>query len=69
MRKLEILLQFVTGSMDISETYCDNFKVIAFKYISSMSGFWFDFTTSLPWSFNDLYAYQVFAQSPECHDR
>ena len=57
--QFEIALQFVTGSMDLSETYCDDFKVISAKYLSSLSGFWFDTLTSIPWSFNDLYAYQV----------
>jgi hypothetical protein len=55
----EIIVQFCTGSLDISETYCDDFRYVATKYLSSFGGFWFDFTTSLPWSFNDLYAYQV----------
>lgn len=58
--QLEIVVQFCTGSLDVSETYCDDYRVIAVKYLSSLSGFWFDFATSLPWSFNDLYAYQVF---------
>jgi hypothetical protein len=59
---VEIVLQFFTGSMDLSETYCDDFKVIAAKYVSSLGGFWFDVVTSIPWSFNDLYAYQVVGQ-------
>jgi hypothetical protein len=45
--------------MDISEKYCDDFRVISAKYLSSFGGFWFDVVTSIPWSFNDLYAYQV----------
>ena len=56
---MEIVLQFCIGSMDISEKYCDDFRVISAQYISSFSGFWFDVVTSIPWSFNDLYAYQV----------
>ncbi len=59
-KKIEIILQFFTGSMDISETYCDDIQVVAIQYLSSFGGFWFDFATSLPWAFNDLYAYQVF---------
>jgi hypothetical protein len=47
--------------MDVSEKYCDDFQVIATQYLSSLGGFWFDFVTSLPWAFNDLYTYQVFA--------
>ena len=56
---MEIVVQFCTGSLDVSETYCDNFRLIAAKYVSSIGGFGFDFVTSIPWSFNDLYAYQV----------
>ncbi len=59
MQQTEIVLQFFTGSLDISETYCDNMKLVAMQYLSSLGGFWFDFATSLPWAFNDLYAYQV----------
>jgi hypothetical protein len=47
------------GILDVSDTYCDNIKEIAVKYFTSFSGFWFDLITSLPWSFNDLYAHQV----------
>jgi hypothetical protein len=57
--KVEIALQFFTGSVDMSETYCDNFKVISAQYLASPSGFWFDIITSLPWSFNDLFTYKV----------
>ena len=57
--QMEIVLQFFTGSLDVSEIYCDSLPIIAAKYFSSVGGFWFDFLTSLPWSFNDLYAYQV----------
>jgi hypothetical protein len=58
-QQVEIVFHFFTGSMDVSEKYCDDYKVIAVKYLSSLGGFWFDFATSLPWAFNDLYAYQV----------
>jgi hypothetical protein len=61
IKKAEIVLQFFTGYVDFSETYCDNIRVVALQYLSSFGGFWFDFATSLPWAFNDLYAYQVFA--------
>jgi hypothetical protein len=59
LRQSEIVLQFCTGSLDISEKYCDDFRVISAQYLSSLSGFWFDLATSIPWSFNDLYVYQV----------
>ena len=57
--QFEIILQFCTGVVDISETYCDSFKVISARYLASPSGFGFDCLTSLPWSFNDFYAYRV----------
>jgi hypothetical protein len=57
--QVEIVLQFFTGSVDLSEKYCDNIRVISAVYLSSLSGFWFDCVTSIPWSFNDLYSYQV----------
>ena len=58
-RQAEIILQFITGSLDMSETYCDELRLIATKYLSSPSGFCFDFATSLPWSLNDYYVYKV----------
>jgi hypothetical protein len=57
--QVEIVLQFLTGYVDISETYCDDFRSIGAKYLSSPSGFCFDFVTSLPWSFNDYFTYKV----------
>ncbi len=56
---MEVVFNFLTGSLDMSETYCDDFRLIAAKYIAAPSGFWFDVATSLPWSLNDLVAYQV----------
>ena len=57
--QMEIVFNFFTGSLDMSETYCDDIRLIAPKYIAAPGGFWFDVATSLPWSFNDLIAYQV----------
>ncbi len=57
--KVEIVLQFITGSVDLSEKYCDDIRVISAVYLSSFSGFWFDCVTSIPWSLNYLYSYQV----------
>jgi hypothetical protein len=50
--------------VDISETYCDDYRIIGARYLLSPNGFGFDLVTSLPWSFNDLYAYKV-VLSPE----
>ncbi len=57
--QFEVIIQFFMGTLDASDRYCDNLRVIAFKYCASFTGFWFDFVTSLPWSFNDLYSYEV----------
>ncbi len=57
--QIEVILNFFTGSLDMSETYCDDIRLIAARYIAAPGGFWFDFATSLPWSLNDLLAYQV----------
>ncbi len=58
-RQFEVLVQFCMGTIDSSDRYCDEHRVVAYKYCTSATGFLFDFVTSLPWSFNDLYSYQV----------
>ena len=60
--QMEATVPFFMGILDLSDTYCDNIKVVAIKYLTSTTGFWFDFTTSLPWSMYDLYTYQVWLQ-------
>jgi hypothetical protein len=57
--QVEVVLNFLTGALDMSDTYCDDFQIIAARYMAAPNGFWFDFATSLPWSLNDLLAYQV----------
>ncbi len=47
------------GTLDVSDIYCDDIYMIAYKYFTRPTGFWFDFVTSLPWSYNDLYVFQV----------
>jgi hypothetical protein len=47
------------GTLDISDTYCDDMRKIAYEYATAPAGFWIDAITSLPWSFNDLYSSQV----------
>jgi hypothetical protein len=59
MVQMEVVVPFFMGTLDVSDTYCDDYRKIAIKYLTSPSGFWFDFLTSLPWSFNDLYTIQV----------
>ncbi len=64
--QFEVLTQFFMGKLDDSDRYCDEHRLVAFRYCTSFGGFWFDFITSLPWSFNDLYSYKVivFVVSP-----
>ncbi len=57
--QFEILLQFFIGFYDESEVYIDSFRKNAFRYLTAISGFWFDCATSLPWSYNDMQAYRV----------
>jgi hypothetical protein len=61
---MEVAVPFFMGKLDVSDTYCDDYKKIAIQYLSSPSGFWFDFFTSLPWSFNDLYTLQATPPPP-----
>ncbi len=56
---MEVVVPFFMGTLDTSDTYCDDFRKIAINYLTSLTGFWFDFLTSLPWSLNDLYTIQV----------
>ena len=59
--QLEVLYQFFVGSFDETGTYVDDIGTIAKNYVFSYNGFWFDAITSVPWSFLDLYSYQVSA--------
>ena len=56
--QFEVLVQLITGYLDGTNTYIDDFAKIVFFRLSS-PWFWFDCITSLPWSFLDLLAYQV----------
>ncbi len=56
LAQAEVMLHFFMGTLDISDTYCDDMRTIAFKYVTAPTGFWLDLITSLPWSFNDLYS-------------
>jgi hypothetical protein len=37
----------------------DELKVVARKYLMNPTSFCFDFVTSLPWSYMDIYSYKV----------
>jgi hypothetical protein len=57
--QIEVAFQFVTGTFDSTETYCDELSFIATRYLTTIRGFWFDCITSVPWSFMDLAVYRV----------
>ena len=59
--QLEVVYQFFVGAFDETGTYVDDINTIAKKYVFAYNGFWFDVITSGPWSFLDLYSYQVSA--------
>jgi hypothetical protein len=52
--QIEVACQFVIGTFDSTETYCDELGTIVTRYLTKFSGFWFDCVTSIPWSFMDL---------------
>ena len=57
--QFEVASQFFVGSFDNSETYFDDIKLIMIRNLTSVTGFWFDLLTSMPWSFMDVNAYKV----------
>ena len=44
---------------DQNGKFVDDLRTVSLRYVSSVNSFWFDLVTSLPWSYLDLYAYQV----------
>ncbi len=57
--QIEVVLHFFIGFYDSADKYIDDIRTIVLKSLMALGGFWFDCITSLPWSFMDLYAYQV----------
>ncbi len=57
--QIEVFCQFFIAYYDSSGTYVDSIALVAKRYTMSITAFWFDITTSLPWSYLDVYAYQV----------
>jgi hypothetical protein len=47
-------------------TYQDDILVSLRKNLTSVSGFWFDCVTSIPWSYIDLHFYLVRSARPRC---
>ena len=57
--QIEALSRFGVGSYLANQEYEDDFRVIALGNLTSLSGFWFDCITSIPWSWLDLQIYTV----------
>ena len=45
-------------------SYVDDFSRIVMRNVLSVSGFWFDLITSIPWSYVDLGFYLVMLPEP-----
>ncbi len=57
--QFEVFCQFFIGRYNKSGGYVDEIKVVARKYLMTPTSFGFDFVTSLPWSYMDIYSYNV----------
>ena len=54
-----MLAQFFVGVFTEDLKYIDDWRTVVVKTFTSISGFWFDSFTSIPWSFLDLQLYMV----------
>ena len=54
-----MVLNLFTGILSGVEAYVDDPPTVLYRKLTSASDFWFDFVTSLPWSYLDYHAYQV----------
>jgi hypothetical protein len=57
--QFEVFCQFFIARFDKSGGYVDDINIVAKKYLKTPTSFSFDFVTSLPWSYMDIYSYQV----------
>ena len=57
--QFEVTLQFFTGVYTEDLEYIDDWETVVVKTLKSLSGFWFDSFTSIPWSYLDLQLYMV----------
>jgi hypothetical protein len=64
--QVEAFTQFFLGYFEEDMTYQDDFLVSLRKNLSSISGFWFDCVTSIPWSYIDLNFYLVRCRAHGC---
>ena len=62
LMQVEAFIQFFLGYYAHDMTYQDDLVVSVKRNLSSLSGFWFDCVTSIPWSYMDLYFYLVIFQ-------
>jgi hypothetical protein len=56
---VEAFVQFFLGRYSEDLTYEDDLLVSLQRNLTSVSGFWFDCVTSIPWSYMDLHQYLV----------
>ncbi len=59
--QVEVTLQFFVGVYTEDLEYVDDWNKVVSKTLTSISGFWFDSFTSIPWSYLDLQLYAVLA--------
>lgn len=59
--QVDVASQFFVGFYGGNGQYIDDISAVARKVLTSVNGFWFDFFTSVPWSYLDLLAYRVHA--------
>ncbi len=57
--QVEAFVQFFLGRYSEDLTYEDDLLVSLQRNLTSVSGFWFDCVTSIPWSYMDLHLYLV----------
>ncbi len=56
---MEAFVQFFLGRYAVNLTYEDDLGASLRRNLTSISGFWFDCVTSIPWSYMDLHQYLV----------
>ena len=57
--QVEVVVQLFVGVYTDDMVYIDDWRAVAARTAMSVSGFWFDCATSIPWSYLDLVAYQA----------
>ena len=57
--QFEVFTQFFIGTFEDSPSLLNDFALVLLRNFTSVSGFWFDCVTSIPWSYLDYGAYTV----------